>query len=64
MSRPLVLLLGTVLWVSFGVVVLFHIQSGEWESPFAAVVVVATVFSVYHARRRMSATAEQVTSSR
>lgn len=64
MSRSLVLLFGTVLWVTFGVVVLLHVQSGEWMSPLAAVIVVATGFGVYHARRRMSATAEQVTPSR
>jgi hypothetical protein len=57
MSRPLVLLLGTALWVSFGVVVLMHVLSGDWMSPLAAVVVVATGFAVYHARRRISATA-------
>ena len=63
MSRPLVLLFGTVLWVTFGVVVLQHVLSGDWMSPLAAVVVVATGFAVYHARRRMSAAAAEITST-
>jgi hypothetical protein len=63
MSRPLVLLLGTALWVSFGLVVLMHVRSGDWMSPLAAIIVVAIGFAVYHARRRMSGTAAEVTST-
>ena len=57
MSRPLVILLGTALWVSYGVVVVLHVLAGDWIGPVVSVVVVATGFTLYHARQRMAATA-------
>jgi hypothetical protein len=52
MSRNLTLAVGVLLWVSFAVVALIHVASGDWVGPALAVVVVTAVMSVYHARRR------------
>ena len=52
MSRNLTLALGVLLWVSFAVVALIHVASGDWVGPALAVVVVTAVVSAYHARRR------------
>ena len=52
MSRNLTIVLGTLLWVSFAVVALLHVASGDWMGPALAVVVVTAVMSAYHARRR------------
>ena len=52
MSRSLTLALGGLLWVSFGVVALIHVASGDWIGPALAVVIVTAVMSAYHARRR------------
>jgi hypothetical protein len=53
MSRPIVLLLGTVLWVSFAVVALIHVSLGDWMGPLASVVIVAIATTLYYTRRRM-----------
>ena len=52
MSRTLTIALGVLLWVSFVVVALIHVASGDWVGPALAVVVVTAVMSAYHARRR------------
>jgi hypothetical protein len=53
MSRNLTLALGTILWVSFAVVVLVHVLVlGDWIGPAVAVVFVTAVVAAYHARRR------------
>jgi hypothetical protein len=52
MSRNLTLALGVLLWVSFAVVALLHVASGDWIGPALAVVIVTAVVAAYHARRR------------
>ena len=59
MSRPIVLLLGALLWVSFAVVAAAHVLLGDWMGPLAAVVVVAIPATLYFARRRILATASR-----
>ena len=55
MSRPIVLLLGTLLWVSFAVVAFIHVLLGDWMGPVAAVVIVTIGATLYYTRRRMLA---------
>ena len=57
MSRPVVLLLGAVLWISFAIVTLIHIASGAWMVPVIAIVLVGTALAVYHARPKVLAMA-------
>jgi hypothetical protein len=52
MSRNLTIALGVLLWVSFALVVLLHVASGDWIGPALAVVIVTAVVTFYHARRR------------
>jgi hypothetical protein len=59
MSRPIVLLLGAVLWMSFAVVAVIHVLLGDWMAPLAAVVIVAIPATVYLGRRRVLATASR-----
>ena len=59
MSRPIVLLLGALLWVTFGVVAVIHVLLGDWMGPLAAVAIVAIPATVYFARRRILATASR-----
>ena len=55
MSRPIVLLLGALLWVTFAVVAVIHVLLGDWMGPLAAVVIVAIPATAYYGRRRMLA---------
>ena len=57
MSRPVVLLFGALLWGTFAIVALAHIAFGNPLVPFAAVLIVATGVTVYHAWPRELTTA-------
>jgi hypothetical protein len=59
MSRPIVLLLGALLWLSFAVVAVIHVVLGDWMGPLAAVVIVAIPATLVYTRRRMLATASR-----
>jgi hypothetical protein len=57
MSRPVVLLLGALLWGSFVVVTLVHVASGQWMVPLVSIIVVGTGVTAYHALPKVFAAA-------
>lgn len=52
MSRTLTLVLGVLLWGSFAIVALRHVESGDGIVPALAILIVTSGVVIYHARRR------------
>ncbi len=53
MSRNVILMLGTVLWGMFAVMVLIHAIAGDMAGPVVATILVTAGLAVRQLRRRM-----------